>query len=146
MEIIKRLKTVAKQKAEETKKGIEKEKSYQRYKHPTLSYIQTGETTTDYKHSKEFGERLEKERENTAKKKVKRAEQRTAIKNVIKTKLKEMKTESKKQRKQPKQQKRKDVDIFGFGSTNKNDSLGFDVGQGFDLGMGKKKGKRFSIW
>ena len=33
-----RIKTVAKQKAADTKAGIEKEKEYQRFKHPTIGY------------------------------------------------------------------------------------------------------------
>lgn len=68
--MIDRLKTIAKQKVAEGQAKIQKEKEYQRFKHPTIGYLKTGKTTTNYSQSKEFGERLAKEQATAAQKKL----------------------------------------------------------------------------
>lgn len=142
MELIGRIKTVAEQKVGEAKARVEKEKEYQRYKHPDIGYLRTGKTTTDYKQSAEFAERLEKEKKKKAAAAERRAERRTAIKSTVKAKVKELKAEASKPQKRG---KREDPIFGGFGG-GAVDPIGFNPGAGFDLGMGGKKGKRFELW
>ena len=143
MEIIDRAKTVAKEKKEEIAAGIEEEKEYQRFKHPTVGYLKTGKRTTNYDQSEKFAKRFDAEKVKAKEKAMKRAETRTAIKSFAKEKIKTMKSEAKKQ---PKKKIKSDP-IFGMGATKGADPIGFGGGSGFDLGFGKKKGKKeFSIW
>jgi len=152
MAIFERIKTVAKEKAAEAGERISKEKQYQAYKHPTLSYLKSGQSTTDYRHAEEFGERQKAEKAKAAVKATKRAETRAAIKSTIKTtaktKIREMKAEAKKR---PKAKKNNDLLGFGGGPApgTMKDPLGFKPGAGFDLGIGPKKGKKrkeFTLW
>jgi hypothetical protein len=78
--IVERVKEVAGRKKADLEEAGAREVRYQAYKRPELSYIATGQKTTDYEESTEFAERKQREDEQAAERRARKREQVEAAK------------------------------------------------------------------